>query len=164
MMKHNIILMAALTLMVWSCSSTDDEPRKPEEETSQDTTVVIQPANDERPAWQAPDYARYEQTMSVFLHLQSELVPYASSSDVLCATISGDVRGIANFDADNTGFVLIIAGDSSDEIISLSYYCDRLHRLFTLTNWASFDSAMAPMGTGGLYTPIFLWDTTTAED
>jgi hypothetical protein len=147
-MKHYIYIIAVLMLMAaWGCSSSNDGPDVP--------TTDIQPGSDTRPTWSSTDYSLYEQTMSVFLNLQPELVPYSSDQDLLCATVDGEVRGVASYDTDNIGFVLTVAGNSSGEIISLSYYCDRLHRIFTLANWATFDSNTAPMGTETLYKPVF---------
>jgi hypothetical protein len=141
--------------MACGCTSSDDEQHNPEEIVPKDTTFVIQQGSDERPTWQSPDYAQYGPTMSVFLYLQPELLPYSSSQDLLCAIVGGEVRGVADFDSDNNGFALTIAGNDSDETISLNYYCDRLHRIFTLSNWTIFNSDIAPLGTGATYKPIF---------
>ena len=69
--------------------------------------------------------------------------------------VGDEVRGVAYADTAHGGFALTIAGNSSTEVITLSYYCDRLHRIFTLKNWTTFDSGIKPMGTGGLYNPRF---------
>ena len=146
-MKKIICIIAAFTLTVWGCSS-DDESSTP-------TKSGIMTGNDARPTWQSPDYMHYEQSMSVFLNLQSELKAYSSSQDMLCAIVGDEVRGVAYADTAHGGFALTIAGNSSTEVITLSYYCDRLHRIFTLKNWATFDSGIKPTGTGELYNPRF---------
>ena len=146
-MKKIICIIAAFTLTVWGCSS-DDESSTP-------TESGIMTGNDARPTWQSPDYMHYEQSMSVFLNLQSELKAYSSSQDMLCAIVDNEVRGVAYVDTAHGGFALTIAGNSSTEVMTLSYYCDRLHRIFTLKNWATFDSGIKPTGTGELYNPRF---------
>ena len=82
--------------------------------------------------------------------------PYSSRQDLLCAIIGGEIRGVAPFDVDNNGFVLTIAGSSSDDNISLSYYCDSLHRIFTIPDWTTFDTDIRPMGKESVFTPIFV--------
>ena len=155
-MKKITCIIAALALTAWGCSSNDDEPSRPTEEIPADSTIAIQAGTDKRPNWQTPDFSRFEQTMSLFLNLQPELVPYASRQDLLCAIIGGEIRGVAPFDVDNNGFVLTIAGSSSDENISLSYYCDSLHRIFTIPDWTTFDTDIRPMGKESVFTPIFV--------
>ena len=155
-MNKIICIIAALALTVWGCSSSDDEAPRPAEEIPADSTVTIQPGTDARPAWQTPDFSRFEQTMSLFLTLQPELVPYSSPQDLLCAMIGGEVRGVASLDTENNGFVLTIAGNSSDENISLSYYCDSLRRIFTIPDWTTFDTDIRPMGQGSVFTPTFV--------
>jgi hypothetical protein len=155
-MRKIICIIAALALTAWGCSSDDDEPTTPAKEAPADSAIVIQPGTATPPTWQMPDFSRFEQTMSLFLTLQPELVPYSSRQDLLCAIIGGEIRGVAPFDVDNNGFVLTIAGSSSDDNISLSYYCDSLHRIFTIPDWTTFDTDIRPMGKESVFTPIFV--------
>ena len=108
--------------------------------------------------WRAPaNYGDYEQFMSVLITLQDELQPYASTNDLLCAKVNGEVRDVAAPDIiDNKAtFSLTIAGNGNDASIELCFYSDRLHRIFTLSNWTIFDASVEPMGTGNLYKPSF---------
>lgn len=148
-MKKSILALAALAFMAWGCSSDDDKLESQPTEISAGTDV--------RPAWQAPNYDLYEQTMVVEVQLQDTLNKYASAQDLLCATIGGEVRGVAApQEEDGTWlFPLTIAGNDAGVAVGLSYYCDQLHRIFTI-DWTTFDASVAPTGTGGIYQPRFL--------
>jgi len=146
MMKKILLsIIAALAMVLGGCSKDDEG-------------TVVKSGNDNRPAWQAPaSYGDYEQFMSVLIILQDELQPYASTGDLLCAKVNGEVRGVTAPDIidSKATFSLTIAGNGNDAGIELCYYSDRLHRIFTLSNWAVFDASVAPMGTGSLYQPAF---------
>ena len=76
----------------------------------------------------------------------------------MCATINDEVRAVATPEKvdDKWMYMLIIGSDNEGVSISLSYYCDRLHRIFTLPSWTSFDSSVNPSGYGGIYAPVFV--------
>ena len=158
--KRNIIVaLAALALVAWGCSSDDDEAteiKTPEKEVLNEQPTLSE-GTDARPAWQTPDYDSYEQTMMVEVTLQDTLQSYASAADLMCASIGGEVRGVAKPEqVDGTWrFTLIVASNEAGADVSLSYYCDRLHRIFT-TSWTTFDAAAVPVGTGGIYQPEFV--------
>jgi len=149
-MKKGIIALAALAFMAWGCSSSDDGPTAPPE---------IQQGTDEIPAtWVAPNYDLYEQVMYVEVQLQDTLVKYASTADMLCATIGSEVRGLTN--ATQVGgqwlFPITIASNDANQSIDLNYYCHQLHRIFTLEQWTVFDTTTPPTGIGGIYKPVFV--------
>ena len=115
--------------------------------------------NDTRPTtWTNPDYSLFELTMSLQVELGDTLASYQSERDLMCATIDGEVRAVANpmTTGDVTYFALSIAGNGGNQTISLQYYCDRLHRIYTITNWTTFDASVAPTGTSGIYRPKFI--------
>ena len=143
-------LCLLLPLVILSCSDSDD---KDSPSPSQQT---IASGNDARPDWQAPQYT-FEQTMSVSLLMQRELEPYVTSQDLLCATIGDEVRGLTAPIVEEEGifFPLIVAANGKGESINLSYYCDRLHRIFTIL-WTTFDASLDPMGEGDIYRPQFV--------
>ena len=152
-----IICQLSFGVVLTSCSSYDDEtPVTPTEQETPNEKKLEQ-GNDQRPNWQSPNYDAYEMTMSVEIVLQDTLQAYASSQDLLCATINGEVRGIAlpKQVGDEWVFPLTVGSNDGSIAISLSYYCDRLHRIFT-TPWTRFDASAMPMGVGGIYEPTFV--------
>lgn len=147
MKKIILSAIAALAFLAWGCSSDNDEV----------TAKVIPEGTDARPTWQAPNYDNYEQTMAVEVTLQDTLLSYASASDLMCATIGGEVRGVSTPKLVDGKWrsTLIVASNDAGVSINLSYYCDRLHRIFT-TTWTTFDATTVPIGTGGIYQPAFV--------
>ena len=89
--------------------------------------------------------------MNIYLTLQDELQPYISENDMVCAKIDGEVRGVA-FPRQDQGdwLISLIVFSNGAAPIQLSYYCDRLHRIFTI-DWTTFDASLPPTGTGGIY-------------
>ena len=74
------------------------------------------------------------------------------------AGTSGDeVRGLTSptVEGDLIFFPLTVAANGKGESIKLSYYCDRLHRIFTIP-WTTFDASLDPMGEGDIYRPQFV--------
>ena len=53
-------------------------------------------------------------------------------------------------------FPLFIAANESGGSITLSYYCERLHRIFNKTDWTHFDANTVPTGDDELHRPIFV--------
>ena len=154
-MKKNIFLMllTALTFTVGSCGS-DSEELKPES-----VDQRFKPGSDDRPTtWTAPDYSQFEYRMAVQVQLGDTLAAFQSSGDLMCAQNDGEVRAVTS--PQITGGVvyypLLIAGHGDEQTISLYYYCERLHRIYTITNWATFDATAAPTGYSGFYRPQFL--------
>ena len=146
-MKKSILAIAALAFMAWGCSSDNDDTRP----------TGIPEGSDARPTWTGPDYDLYEQTMIVDVLLQDTLVQYASEQDLLCATINDEVRGVATAQQEDGQwlFPLIVGSNETGVMVKLSYYCDKLHRIFTI-EWTRFDASMAPSGQGSLYQPKFV--------
>jgi len=52
-------------------------------------------------------------------------------------------------------FPLVIAGNGNEGAMTLSYYCDRLHRIYSIPNWSTFNPSIAPSGNSGIYRPEF---------
>ena len=151
------ILLTALTLAVGSCSCDDsDEPDEPTPVQPQ-TPDYLLPGSDSRPDWKFSDNGRYELRMSIQVELGDTLAAYQSSQDLICATIGGEVRAVTQ-PCETGGAVyypLIIFDNETGRTVSLSYYCDQLHRIYTITNWAIFDASAAPTGNSGIYRPKF---------
>ncbi|MBR1713282.1 MAG: hypothetical protein IJ722_07750 [Alloprevotella sp.] len=141
--------LAAVTLS--SCHSDDDGP-------ASRTPVYLLEGTDARPTtWEAPDYSLFELTMSVQVQLGDTLASLQSTQDLMCATINGDVRAVTGSKTTmgEVYFPLTIAGNGGEKTVTLMYYCDRLHRIYTLTNWTNFNASAAPTGESGLYRPCF---------
>ena len=155
-MKTSILALAACAFMAWGCSSDGDgtstQPTPPTP-----TPTDISAGTDVRPTWQSPNYDLYEQTMIVEVQLQDELAKYASEQDLICATIGNEVRGVAEAQQieDQWLFSLVIGSNDVGVNVGLSYYCDKLHRIFTI-QWTRFDATVTPTGQGGIYQPDFV--------
>ena len=149
-MKKTLLAFTALAFMAWGCSPADDrEPGNP--------PVEIPAGSDVRPAWSAPNYDLYADWMNIEVLLQDTLARYASAQDLLCATIHHEVRGVASAQLIDGQWLFSLTVGSNDAhlMVTLSYYCDRLHRIFTI-DWIPFNASLAPTGTGGLYKPPFV--------
>ena len=155
-MKKSILALAALAFLAWGCASDSDSTSEPQPPTPPAPTE-IEAGTDVRPSWTAPNYNLFEQIMSVNVQLQDTLVKYASTEDLLCATIGNEVRGVAIAvqNGNQWKFPLTIGSNEAGVAVSLSYYCDKLHRIFT-TQWTQFDATVAPTGQGGIYLPKFV--------
>ena len=155
-MKKTIIALAALAIMAWGCSSDNDSSPAPQPPTPS-TPTEIPAGTDVRPTWQAPNYDLYDQTMTVEVLLQDTLLPYATANDLMAVMADSEVRGIST-PVPYEGqwiFPFIVASNNGGEPLSLSYYCDKLHRIFTI-EWTRFDATVPPMGEDGIYKPIFI--------
>lgn len=165
-----MMIIATLALVAVGCSKSDDDDiggngggngnGNGGEGGNDDTTLVITPGTDERPAWEYPDYDKWEQTMSVKILMQNELEPYMTQNDLLCATMNDEVRGLTpptiEDEYDSRFFPLTIGADGAEARIFLHYYCDSLHRIFTI-DWSGFDANAIPMGDDPyFYRPTFL--------
>ncbi|MBR6203004.1 MAG: hypothetical protein IKQ62_08370 [Bacteroidaceae bacterium] len=133
------MLLAVLTL-AWGCSSDSDG------DGSQEGLQLLS-GTDERPTWKVPDYNLYEQTMSVQLRLQDELAAYVTEQDLMCAMIDGEVRALHAPEITDAEiyFPLTVGTNNSDVMVSISYYCDRLHRIYTFPDWHEFDASLPPL-------------------
>ena len=146
-MKTKVFLLSmVIGFITWGCSSDDDGG-----------TERVAGGSDARPTWQVPNYDHYEQIMVVEVQLQDILQTYASATDMMCASVNGEVRGVTTPKqvGDQWKFPLIIASNDAGVNIQLSYYSEVLHRIFTI-NWTTFDTSVAPTGTGGIYEPSFV--------
>ena len=145
-------LLLLLTFMVESCGNEVEEPASIVPEYLKEGTAT-------RPTtWMRPDYSLFELTMSVQVQLGDTLASFQSSADLMCATINDEVRAVTKpmVNGSITYYPLTVAGNGGDQTVSLHYYCDRLHRIYTITNWASFNTAATPTGDSGIYRPRFV--------
>ncbi len=153
-MKKFMIAIAALTFLVMGCSKADDDPGAVDPGKKKQT---IEAGTDARPNWEGPDYDLFEQYMAIDVLLQDTLAPYASEQDLMAAMIDNEVRAVspASQVGEQWMFSLVVASNESNVPIRLSYYCDKLHRIFTI-NWINFDATLPPIGKGDIYQPAFV--------
>ena len=52
-------------------------------------------------------------------------------------------------------FFLVVGSNDVGVNVGLSYYCDKLHRIFSI-QWTRFDATVSPTGQGGIYQPDFV--------
>jgi hypothetical protein len=150
------VALCATLLFGTSCSTNDNDEAQKE--------IPGVPVS-ERPDWDqtAVDYTRYDNEMPVVIGILPELAQYASEKDMMRAIIGGETRawnsqplewettdGIAS-----RKFALNIAGNAGDGAITLEYYCDQLHRIYTVRNWRNYDASTSPTEKGQPYVPIF---------
>ena len=148
--------LCAILLFGTSCSSSDNDEAQKEM-----SGVPVS----ERPDWNQTeiDYTRYDNEMPVVIGVQSELAQYASEKDMMRATIGGETRAWSaqplewetTDGTDSRKFALSIAGNAGDGAITLEYYCDQLHRIFTVSNWRNYDASTSPTEGGQPYVPMF---------
>lgn len=139
-----LLLLAVLTF-TGGCSSDGDSG------SDSPASSLLTQGTDVRPDWKYPSVSDYEQTMGVQFRLQDELAAYVTEQDLMCAMISGEVRALCEPEISDDGiyFPLVIFSDDSDVRVSISYYCDRLHRIYTLSNWHDFDATLSPLNAAG---------------
>ena len=145
------LIAVAITIALQACSS-DDESETPF------VPKILTPGTDHRPLnWQAPDYRQFELTMSLQVQLGDTLVNFQSQQDLMCVTINNEVRAVTGPKSTlgEIYFSLTIAGNGSEGVMTLNYYCDNLHRIYTIPNWGTFNPSIAPSGDGDIYRPKF---------
>ena len=159
MKKYSIfILLAALSFLGGGCSSSDSNSDfEPTPEPQPETPDFLRSGNDTTPNWMFTDGGRFELRMSLQVELGDTLATFQSSDDLMSASINGEVRAVAtpNQTGGQTYYPLVIFDHEMGNTVSLNYYCSKLQRIYTISNWAVFDPSAAPTGNGGIYRPRF---------
>ena len=152
----SILMLAALTMTVGACSSDDDDTAEPTVPTAPIVPEYLKEGTDSRPVWTVAQVS-YEFYMTVQVQLGDTLSHFQSPQDLMCATINGEVHAVTGLlTTGGVGyFPLTIGATDASGMISLQYYCDRLHRIYTINNWASFDPSAKPTGESDFYRPRF---------
>ena len=138
------------TLLLGACSSDDDDNQQ-----NQNGSTLTE-GTDVRPSWVVSSDASLQDDwpMSVQIGVQNELLPYVSNADLM---LKDEVRAVS--DLKETGgqyyFMLPIQGNSGEGLVTLKYYCDKLHRIFTVSDWKEFDSTIQPTDQGTPYVVPF---------
>lgn len=140
------MLLPFVAITFSACGNDDTQSDMPKTETW--TTI----GNDVRPQWTSPVYGNYETTMSVQVTPEDTLRKYFSSGDLVAAFIQNETRAVATPDSTLgvTYFPLVIAGTGESLDITLKYYCDKLHRIFTVENWKTFNANISPTDDKGV--------------
>ena len=148
----NLCKLCLLCVLCAYCTSCGDDENV--------TPSQLLKGNDERPTWTIRQglYNEMDLTMGVQVTLQDELLRYASEDDLMCATIDGEVRALAEWE--NTGgeiyFPLVIAGNGDSNSVGLSYYCSQLKRIYTIADWKAFNPGTSPTENGKPYVIEFI--------
>jgi len=152
-------------LLFAACSSNDDDPWESTPPVTEPEEEVPMTGSDERPDWDTyrMDSHPWSQEMSVKIGIQEELAESASTDDMACAIINGEIRAWDNAPQpwENTiMFDLIISGEANSGMVTLKYYSAKLHRIFTVENWLPFNAKTTPTDGGKPYMPKFYIATT----
>jgi len=150
-MKLNILSSAAILLLgltaLGSCSS-DDSSDANNVVTNTQGDVQTAPAwqmdwtnNQARPDWKQPQATDYESGTILYVEIDEELKPYASSDDMMAVFVGGELRGVEapailidGEDSNHTAFLIMAFGiDSGNQTlnVTLKYYNSRLQHIFT---------------------------------
>ena len=154
MKKTIFYMLLAMLPLAWGCGSDDDDTVDPDQPKNPELTL----GNAVRPGWIDPDYFTFELTMSVQFRLQDFFDEYVSDKDLLCAMVNDEVRAVTAPEYSEGGiyFPLVIAANSSDNMVSIAYYCDKLQRIFTIDSWHQFDTSLPPLDNGQPYLLEFI--------
>ena len=106
--------------------------------------------NQERPDWIEPDISLYENWTILKVQIENALLPYASESDLMALFVNGEIRALAQPAVSVSGgqttkgkFLMKAYGNetgSETVNMSLQYYCQTLHHIFTLNDDISLNS------------------------
>lgn len=144
------ILLAGLIL--GACSSDDDNNAAYKETTlSEAPEWQIDWTNDqERPDWSEPDATMYENWTILKVQIEEALQPYVSDDDMMALFVNGELRALASpaialgGGQSSSGKFLMKAygNETGNETVkmSLQYYNEKLHHIFTLTDHITLDT------------------------
>ena len=99
--------------------------------------------------------------VSMLAAFSAQVVAAADTVTVTASKVEAkageEVRGVAMPEEINGQwmYTITVASNASGEDISLYYYCDKLHRIFS-TYWTRFDATLPPTGSDDIYQPAFV--------
>lgn len=142
------MLLTALAFVAGSCTKDKDKDDTPQPQ----TPAYLTEGTASRPSWTSPGKT-FGNYMSVQVQLGDTLSYFQSEQDLMCASINGEIRTVTGpkATADVVYFPLTIGADDSSAKVTLQYYCDRLHRIYILNDWATFDPSAKPFEEGDNY-------------
>ena len=151
---NRIKLMFALlaSLILGACSSDDDNNAAYKETTINETPdwQIDWSNNQERPNWTAPDASLYENWTILMVKIEEALQPFVSKDDMMALFVNGELRGLAKpavfMGGSQTGYDTFLMKAYGNETgtetvnMSLQYYNEKLHHIFTLSDDITLDS------------------------
>ena len=156
-----------LTLVFCACSTDDDNNNDGYTvyEISEPPVWQVNWNNDqERPNWTDPNASAYENWTIMMVQIEDELAPFVSENDLMAMFINDELRGLASpavsvggDESISTKFLMKAYGNetgSETVNVKLSYYCQKLKHMFTLSAKISMDSD-GTTGTDEDYIPPF---------
>lgn len=152
----NILVVCSVLTLGWGCSS-DSGSGSSDSQAEKPNWQLNLAANDVAPDWSVTNAEDYELTMSLGVKLSQVLAVYASDDDMLAAFIDGQCRSVATPSVyPGSGGTLVsaglnIVGNAGENGVTFKYYCKRLNRIFTLTNWMNFNPNQNPSQGGSAY-------------
>ena len=163
MKKIKLMSLLLASLLIGACGS-DDSDGGPAGPTVTETELTQTPQwqidwsnNQERPNWTEPSATAYENWTFLMIQVEETLQPYVSDGDQIALFVNDELRGLAKPAVGLDGtlsqpatFVMKAYGNETGAErvpVKLSYYCQKLKHIFTLTDDIKFDSEE----TTGLY-------------
>lgn len=148
-----MMLMATVLTFAWGCSSSDDDdeggaadpssitPTPVSTPPTWEVTFTLPKGSPGKPDWQQVDFYQFENTMTIVLHLEEEMVPYLSEGDLMAAVVDGQVREVASIQFYTSGedtkqgnlFMLLVPFADSDRFTDLYYYNAKTDQSWLLT-------------------------------
>ena len=139
--KLMFALLASLVLGACSSDSGDDAVYTVTEVTEAPVWQMDFSGSENRPNWQEPNPASYENWTILLVQLEDELKAYTSGEDLMALFIGGELRGLtspalSSDAADKGTFILKAYGNEGDQNmvnLTLKYYCSQLKQTFSRT-------------------------------
>ena len=163
------LLLACFVL--GACSNDDDNINNGKNVTYTETSLSNAPVwainwfnNQERPNWSKPDGSIYENWTTLMVKIEDALAPYVSADDIMGLFVNDEVRGLAKpaiavegNQYGSTKFLMKVYGNESGSEsldVTLSYYCQQLKHVFTLSESISMNSE-GTLGIDEDFIPMF---------
>ena len=167
-MKRIELMFVLVASLVFGACSTDDNNNNDGytvDEISEAPVWQVDWNNDqERPNWTEPNASAYENWTIMMVQIEDELAPFVSENDLMAIFLNDELRGLASpavsvggdESISNQFLMKAYGNETSSETVNvkLSYYCQKLKHMFTLSANISMDSDETT-GTDEDYIPPF---------
>ena len=146
-MKRIELMFVLVASLVFGACSTDDDNNNDGytvDEISEAPVWQVDWNNDqERPNWTDPNASAYENWTIMMVQIEDELTPFVSENDLMAMFINDELRGLASpavsvggDESISNQFLMKAYGNetgSETVNVKLSYYCQKLKHMFTLS-------------------------------